>query len=473
MASLHSGYFFNACAFAYALALFMHIAFLVKDRPWLRRAAVTTTALGLIAQSLGLVMRWMEAGAVEVAAFERATALKLSGLNYLLVFIQHPPWSNLYEILVYMAYGVVVVSLVSEVKWKIRFASIMALLLTLLIFGLASLSDDTIKPLVPALKSWWIMIHVISASIAYAAGTVAAFICLFYLFKAESKVPLKSLASGALFLSGILYVLLGRGTTLWTTLEYKVKLVRTMADQDVVVGSVVNEQFVPYFVASPGIGPLLMLATLFCFGLGLWFRFGLKNEQALGSAGLGLYWLCVTVSLALCALIVANGLFTDNITLPSELSSGLMPPPPWRLSLRSNVWDLGVLAIALCSMVAVGLVLTFPRSVRERLPSLSVLDGAAHNCILVAFTLMAVVLTTGALWAHYAWGRYWAWDPKETGALIIWLTYALYLHSRMTKNLAGVGSAVIGVCGFFVILAGFLGVNLGFFANGLHSYGST
>jgi ABC-type transport system involved in cytochrome c biogenesis permease subunit len=472
MSSLHSGYFFNACAFFYVSALFMHIAFLVKDRVSLRRIAITTTALGLIAQSLGLATRWMEAGEVEVAAFERATALKLSGLNHLLVFVQHPPWSNLYEILVYMAYGIVVVSLVCEVKWKIRFISILALLLALLIFGLASLSDDTIRPLVPALKSWWIMIHVISASIAYAAGALAAFICLFYLFKAELKVSLSSLASGALFLTGVLYLLLGRGLTLWSTFEYKVKLVRSMADQDILVGSMVNEQFTPFFVASPGVGPILMLATVLCFGMGLWFRIGVK-KMALGRVELGLYWFCFIVSLALSVKIVANGVLIDNLELSPELGARLMPPPPWRLTLRSNVWDLGILAIALSSLLVVGIVISFPKSVRRLLPPLSVLDNAAHNCVLVAFALMAVVLTTGALWAHYAWGRYWAWDPKETGALIIWLTYALYLHSRMTKNLAGVGSAVIGICGFFVILAGFLGVNLGFFANGLHSYGST
>ena len=83
-----------------------------------------------------------------------------------------------------------------------------------------------------------------------------------------------------------------------------------------------------------------------------------------------------------------------------------------------------------------------------------------------------VVLVTGALWAHYAWGRYWGWDPKETGALVIWLTYAVYLHARVTHGWVGVPSAIIGILGFFVIIGGFLGVNLGWFADGLHSYGS-
>ena len=95
----------------------------------------------------------------------------------------------------------------------------------------------------------------------------------------------------------------------------------------------------------------------------------------------------------------------------------------------------------------------------------------AYSNVLVAFALMAVVLTTGALWAHSAWGRYWGWDPKETGALVIWITYALYLHTRLSYGWTGPKSAAIAALSFFVIVAGFLGVNLGWFADGLHSYG--
>ena len=113
-----------------------------------------------------------------------------------------------------------------------------------------------------------------------------------------------------------------------------------------------------------------------------------------------------------------------------------------------------------------------PDKVRGLLPAAPRLDRAAYYSILIAFALVAVVLVTGALWAHYAWGRYWGWDPKETGALIIWITYALYLHARVTYGWVGVPSALIGVLGFFIILAGFLGVNLGWFADGLHSYGA-
>ncbi|MFZ9890106.1 MAG: cytochrome c biogenesis protein CcsA, partial [Myxococcota bacterium] len=98
---------------------------------------------------------------------------------------------------------------------------------------------------------------------------------------------------------------------------------------------------------------------------------------------------------------------------------------------------------------------------RGLLPDAKKLDRGAYYTVLIAFALVAVVLVTGALWAHYAWGRYWGWDPKEVGALVIWIVYAIYLHARVTYGWVGVPSAVIAVLGFFVILAGFLGVNLG------------
>ncbi len=44
----------------------------------------------------------------------------------------------------------------------------------------------------------------------------------------------------------------------------------------------------------------------------------------------------------------------------------------------------------------------------------------------------------GAVWANEAWGSYWSWDPKETWALITWLVYSFYLHTRLNKGWKGV-----------------------------------
>ncbi|MCK5199120.1 MAG: cytochrome c biogenesis protein CcsA [Spirochaetales bacterium] len=81
----------------------------------------------------------------------------------------------------------------------------------------------------------------------------------------------------------------------------------------------------------------------------------------------------------------------------------------------------------------------------------------------------AGALIFGAIWAESAWGIYWSWDPKETWALITWLTYTLYLHVRFYRKLRGPISAWLSVIGFLFTLFTFFGVN--FLLSGLHSYG--
>ena len=53
------------------------------------------------------------------------------------------------------------------------------------------------------------------------------------------------------------------------------------------------------------------------------------------------------------------------------------------------------------------------------------------NFIIFGLVLWGVMIVSGAIWAHAAWGRYWAWDPIELWSLISWLLYGLVLHSRM------------------------------------------
>ena len=76
---------------------------------------------------------------------------------------------------------------------------------------------------------------------------------------------------------------------------------------------------------------------------------------------------------------------------------------------------------------------------------------------------------SGAVWANEAWGSYWSWDPKETWALICWLVYAAYLHTRLSRGWQGRRPALVAVVGLVVIAVCYIGVNL--LGIGLHSYG--
>lgn len=103
-----------------------------------------------------------------------------------------------------------------------------------------------------------------------------------------------------------------------------------------------------------------------------------------------------------------------------------------------------------------------------RLPSLEVLDEIGYRFLTYGFPLMTLGIITGAIWAEYAWGSYWNWDPKETWSLITWLIYAALLHSRLVAGWRGKKAAIISIIGFCVVIFTFLGVNL--LLTGLHAY---
>ena len=97
------------------------------------------------------------------------------------------------------------------------------------------------------------------------------------------------------------------------------------------------------------------------------------------------------------------------------------------------------------------------------------LDSLSYRTITVGFLMLTVGIVSGAVWANEAWGSYWSWDPKETWALISWLVYAAYLHTRLSRGWQGRRPALVAVVGLVVIAVCYIGVNL--LGIGLHSYG--
>ncbi|MDR3599733.1 MAG: c-type cytochrome biogenesis protein CcsB [Desulfosporosinus sp.] len=109
-----------------------------------------------------------------------------------------------------------------------------------------------------------------------------------------------------------------------------------------------------------------------------------------------------------------------------------------------------------------------PQGIVARFPSLEILDELAYKVVGFAFPLLTLCIITGAIWANYAWGTYWSWDPKETWSLITWIIYAGYLHARLMYGWKGRRAAWLAVFGFAAVLFTFFGVN--YFLPGLHSY---
>jgi cytochrome c-type biogenesis protein CcsB len=110
---------------------------------------------------------------------------------------------------------------------------------------------------------------------------------------------------------------------------------------------------------------------------------------------------------------------------------------------------------------------TMPGRFIRLIPEAGFLDELIYQSAALGFVFLAIGIITGSVWAHYAWGSYWSWDPKETWSLITWLIYAVMLHARYVRGWRGKRMAVMAVIGFVSVLITYLGVN---YLPGLHSY---
>jgi ABC-type transport system involved in cytochrome c biogenesis permease subunit len=91
----------------------------------------------------------------------------------------------------------------------------------------------------------------------------------------------------------------------------------------------------------------------------------------------------------------------------------------------------------------------------------------AITCFAILFSFVGTIL--GGIWADYSWGRFWGWDPKENGAILIVLWNAIILHARWGGIVKQRGMMVLAILGIVVTSWSYFGTNL--LGIGLHSYG--
>jgi ABC-type transport system involved in cytochrome c biogenesis permease subunit len=159
---------------------------------------------------------------------------------------------------------------------------------------------------------------------------------------------------------------------------------------------------------------------------------------------------------------------------PSALDSSIRPITP---VLRSNFWLMihvmtvmtGYVAFALAWMrgnIALGFIASRGRdaAVVEELNKINAL------MLRIGVLMLCIGTLLGAVWAEYAWGRFWGWDPKEVWALITLLGYLALLHARKIGWARQFGLAAWSVGCFVLVLCAWYFVNL-ILGLGLHSYG--
>jgi cytochrome c-type biogenesis protein CcsB len=159
----------SATTFVYGLAGFLYIFTWIFRKPSVGRLAFVAALAGLAGNIAGFLLRWVE--------------------SYRLGY-GHAPLSNLYESLVFFAICITVIFLVVERRYDNRAIGAFSAPLSFLAMAYASLSpniSDRIQPLIPALKSNWLIAHVVTCFIGYGAFAVACGVSVMYLFRLREE----------------------------------------------------------------------------------------------------------------------------------------------------------------------------------------------------------------------------------------------------------------------------------------------
>ncbi len=157
-----SSQLFGFTTFAYLAASFLYIAVFVFRARKMGLLASAVTIIGFLLQTGGMVLRWIESHRMGYG---------------------HIPLSNMYESLVFFSWATIIFYMFLEYKFKNRLIGAFAVPFAFLSMALASLTGDEIKPLIPALQSNWLIAHVITCFVGYAAFAVASGLGVMYLLK--------------------------------------------------------------------------------------------------------------------------------------------------------------------------------------------------------------------------------------------------------------------------------------------------
>jgi len=391
------------------------------------KLASVATSIGWIANTVAAAHRWYEAG--------------------------RPPFSNLYEMLLSFVWTVALLTLIAEKGYKVKIIGSVTMPLAVVSVILMQLMPSEVRPLVPALQSTWLHVHVSLAMLSYAACAVSFALAMMFLIQDRMKTETFQVltASGMVGVFASMLIRFHSGALAVTSYDISRH------------SEIFNDQNERVLVAIPDLGWLVLLVLISALiPVILYFVARVQKNDNLHDASTKAMFVSIVLQVV---MVAAFAVRVKNSIYPALNADGVAPT-----ALAGSPFILaGMIGSIFAGLLY--LLLLWRRSDLERmLPPADVLDGVTYKTIGVAFPLLTLMIATGAYWANQAWGSYWSWDPKETWAAITWLVYAGYLHARITHGMRGRWAAYFAICGFVVVIFTFFGVT--YLLPGLHAYGS-
>lgn len=451
--------------------------------------------LGLWAATLGVffnlsswLCRWAAAYDREFSIF---TAQGATSADMPWIF-RYVPFANLYDLSLAFAFGAGVTTLLVMRRPHFRIVAALSLPLAAIILVLARFIGNDFIDLPPVLDSYWRPIHVGIASLSYGIALVCFAVAVLYLLKDGLKV--EKMAVWTSIFAIAVFATIGK-FGVFSPSSFGTYTASTFVGAS--RSALALRADIPYVGWSLILASMLLIAACTAFAayfsnsdekmrlLGKRILVGALVAQAFG-IGMLVYQIrniqnvAVTINTAQYERFAVwmlqqedtpqeqiNAMSAQQLnqvasSWVSENSSKL------HLSLNANPVELAALITAFAGTFFVVLFGFKTEKIRESLPSAETLDGLMYKLAGVAFAGLALLLMTGAVWANESWGRYWGWDSKEVGALVAWLTYAGFLHSRIGYGWKGRRSAYFALAAFMFVIFTYLGVS--YLLPGLHSY---
>lgn len=347
--------------------------------------------------------------------------LVVTGVCFHLLFIccriwigGHFPTSNMFEFTSFLCFSMILAFIfVYHFFYRFPVLGAFVMPLSVILLSYASVFPKDVQPLIPALQSHWLFIHVTTAALgegAFAIGFIAGLIYVIHEvgndIKSKSSFWLESILVFGCMVIGFSLV-----STSFGLAGYSTKFEHTIHGQNITQAYSLPALIKPYEAKS--------INSVYDapFQAPSWMK-GERAAQKLNSV----FW-----------SVISGGFLYVFLRLIL------------RRRLTQTIYPLA-------------------KSVNKDL-----IDEISYRAIAIGypvFTLGALIFAM--IWANEAWGRFWGWDPKETWALITWLFYTVYLHFRFSRGWHGMRSAWLCVGGFIIILINLIVINL--VISGLHSY---
>ncbi|WEK55654.1 MAG: cytochrome c biogenesis protein CcsA [Candidatus Cohnella colombiensis] len=343
----------------------------------------------------------------------------------------HIPTSNMYEFMTFLTMAIMLAFIVVYFIYRNTLLGAFTMPLVIIIAAYASVFPSEVQPLIPALNSIWLRIHVTTAALGeafFAVGFAAALIQLIRVvdFTSEEKAA--------------------RRARRWTEISLVIIIM--------IVG---------------------FLVAVFAFrGAGYEAKFSqqVSVENDDGTS----YTKTREVTYSLPPIV--SPYKSEVVAVQSFLGmdEALFEAPSWMngsnagRKLNTVIWSIitGLIIYALMRLIARKPLIAV---IHPHLTDIDAedLEEISYRAIAIGFPIFTLgALIFAMIWAQIAWSRFWGWDPKEVWALVTWLFYSAYLHLRLSRGWQGTRSAWLAVIGFLVVMFTLVGVNL--ILSGLHSY---